>query len=220
MTEDIEPAVMTANFRRPEGEVGVTIADMMARSNLMMAQLCFGALAAKPGETIVEVGPASGKLSVPVLQALGKDGRYIGIDHSEDMAERARDYLADQTECPIEFIVGDCVDADIPDGSVDGVFANNVLYFIEDLGPFFQSAARWLRPGGRAVFGIATENTLRAHPLIGDEFNVRSVDTYLRTFAKGGFEDLNARYFGPYIRNIRGTELEADFTVISGRRRP
>jgi SAM-dependent methyltransferase len=98
----------------------------------------------QPGERVLDLGCGPAEL----LPYLG-DVEYVGIDHSAEYVERARGRFGDRGE----FRTGDAtaIDEDLRD--FDVVIAFGVLHHIDDAGcrGLFASAARALRPGGRAM---------------------------------------------------------------------
>ncbi|MGD9739735.1 MAG: class I SAM-dependent methyltransferase [Bauldia sp.] len=164
---------LAAQLRRPSGEAGLTTAREMNEVNRPLTEAAIGALAPAPGETIAEIGPGNGKLSEPILEAIGRGGRYFGIDHSEAMAKAAQATLSRYGNARI--FAGDYRAAPLAPASVDAVLAVNVIYFIDDLALFLSTIRGWLRLGGRIVLGTRSKETLRVLPMTQHGFIVRDV---------------------------------------------
>ena len=145
----------------------------MNEFNQFLTRQTISKLNVKRGESIVEIGPGNGSLSVDILENLGAEGHYLGVEMSDVMAAEARRNLSNK-KCSIEIVCGNCLDVEIETGSIDGVLAVNILYFIDDLIPFFKKIITWMKSDGTAVFGIRPDTVLRDLPFTQYGFNIRS----------------------------------------------
>lgn len=184
--EEQELRSMANQLSCPKGEVGIDIGNKMNELNQFITQQTIEKLSVKKAQSIVEIGPGNGSLSGPLLDALGVDGRYLGIEMSEVMAAEVHRTLSDK-QCIVEVVCGDCLGVNIETESVDGVMAVNVLYFIEDLLSFFKKIIGWMKHGGRAVFGVRSDKTLKNLPFTQYGFNIRSTGEIKLLMEKAGF---------------------------------
>ena len=174
--DESELKAVASQLSCPQGEGGVDIGNKMNEINSFITARTIETLSPQQNETIAELGPGNGALSEPVLNALGNNGIYIGIEPSGVMAREARKILSGKN-CNVEIICNDHMGAGIPGNKLDGIMAVNVLYFIENLDEFFSKIKNWLKPGSRAVFGIRSEHSLNNMPFTQYEFVVRSIMT-------------------------------------------
>lgn len=183
---------VAAQLAHPSGEKGDEIADKMNDTNALISERAIEALAAQAGEFIIELGPGNGSLSCGLVQTLGPDGRYLGIEVSRDMAPVAEKNLRDASEARIDVHAGDCHDASVGEASIEGLFAVNVLYFVDDLDALLGRIRPWFRPDGRCVFGIRPARTLKA--LKFDEFNyhIRPVEEIEAAMRGHGFTEFGS----------------------------
>ena len=109
----------------------------------------FDALHLSEGDTVVDIGCGNGLLTEEIARAVGKTGRVVGVDPSEDMRELASARCA---AYPSTDIKGGLADAlPVRDGEADKAVAIQVLEYLPDIPSAIQEANRVLRVGGRFV---------------------------------------------------------------------
>ena len=108
-------------------------------------------IAARPGETGIDVGCGVGHLTCDLAAEVGPGGRMIGIDASDDMLDGARVRARSQgfAEERIAFQHGDATALDLPSAYADFVVSVQVLSYVAEVERAIAEAARVLRPGGR-----------------------------------------------------------------------
>lgn len=112
------------------------------------AQICE---VVRPGGVAVDLGcgPAT---QLGMVARLNPETRFIGVDLSEEMLERARGYVAEQGLNNVQFRQGDISSLDsFADNSVDTVFSTVALHHLPDekvLAATFSEVSRVLKPGG------------------------------------------------------------------------
>ena len=200
----------------PVGKIGIAIGEKMNSSNGFITQRTIEHLAPTPGESIVEIGPGNGMLSLPILDSIGAQGRYLGIDQSAEMARLAKDNLQNKACRNVSVVCCDASEAEIEEGSIDSLLAVNVLYFIDDLSTFFAHIKKWLKPSGRAVFGVRSPETLNAIPFTQYGFNIRIIEAMERTMTEAGFNDVEATQYDEEISSFEDIELSVDSVIIKG----
>jgi len=104
----------------------------------------------KPGDTVIDIGCGTG-LNFPFLyQAVGQEGKIIGVDLSSEMLTEARQRAAANQWDNVQLV---CVDADqfeFPE-SVDAVLSTYAMILIPDCGHVVINACESLSPRGRLV---------------------------------------------------------------------
>lgn len=108
-------------------------------------------LSLPPGSRGLDVGCGVGLFALWLAEAVGPDGRVLGIEPSEERVAAARDLVGEASAGRVEFRPGDGTDIDAPDASFDWVWCANVLHHIQDTGTALREFARVLRPGGCIV---------------------------------------------------------------------
>jgi tRNA (adenine57-N1/adenine58-N1)-methyltransferase catalytic subunit len=111
-----------------------------------------------PGARVLEAGAGSGALTCSLLRAVGPDGRVISYEVRDDHAEHARrnvETFFGGAPANWRLVLGDVVDADLADGSVDRVV-------LDMLAPWevLDTVARVLVAGGVLIVYLATVTQL------------------------------------------------------------
>jgi SAM-dependent methyltransferase len=92
--------------------------------------------------------------------------RYIALDLSTRMLERARRHASDLGLNQIELVEGDALSVPVGDASVDLFLSYFGLHCFPDPGEAVTEMARCLRPGGRVVGGMITRGRTARHRLL------------------------------------------------------
>jgi trans-aconitate 2-methyltransferase len=100
-------------------------------------------LAPQPGETILDAGCGSGRVTEELVDA---GARVIAVDASEGMVEMTREKLGDRVDAR----VGDLAELELEE-PVDAVFSNAVFHWLPDHDALFARMFAALKPGGRLV---------------------------------------------------------------------
>ncbi len=106
------------------------------------------ALALGPGDLVVELGCGTGLNFEYVHQAIGPEGKIIGIDLTDSMLDVARDRVARRNWENVELFQADVAEWQMPDGVV-GVFSTLALTLVPEYAAVIGRASRALSPGGR-----------------------------------------------------------------------
>lgn len=104
----------------------------------------------RPGERVVDVGSGAGMDSMVAANAVGAQGRVVGVDMTPEMLERARAGAEEATIRNVEFREGLAEQLPVDDGWADLVISNGVINLVPDKLGAYGEIARVLRPGGRA----------------------------------------------------------------------
>lgn len=133
-----------AAFNRAGEEGGVMAAVYLFHC----AQVCE---VIRPGDTVLDLGcgPAN---QLAMIARLNPDVRFVGIDLSEPMLQRARELTTAQQLTNVSFHQGSITDlSEFASSSVDAVMSTVVLHHLPDqaaLQKTFSEAARVLKKGG------------------------------------------------------------------------
>jgi ubiquinone/menaquinone biosynthesis C-methylase UbiE len=118
------------------------------------------------GATILDV-PCGGGVALRALRA-GQDVRYIAVDVSEKMLERAKRRAKRRSLRQVEFAVADMRALPFGDSKADLVVCYSGLHMLDDPEPAVRELARCLRPGGELVgTTFLAEGSRRQQALFG-----------------------------------------------------
>jgi SAM-dependent methyltransferase len=136
-------------------EIGYSASDLAAvpeEANLGLG--CgapIGHLALQPGETVVDLGSGPGLDALLAAKRVGRTGRVIGVDMTDEMLERARATAQKAGAANVEFREGRLERLPVETATVDAITSNCVINLVPDKAAVFAEVARVLKPGGRAV---------------------------------------------------------------------
>jgi ubiquinone/menaquinone biosynthesis C-methylase UbiE len=156
---DYEPGVQRVLNTRQETKAYYNkiakVYDLLAeKSERAMRELGQEKLAARKGERILEIGFGTGHTLVALAKAVGPQGRVLGIDISEQMAELARDLVRKEDVADrVELVVGDAARLPCDDQSLDGIITSFTLELFDtpEIPKVLEECKRALKPGGRLV---------------------------------------------------------------------
>ena len=112
----------------------------------------------KTGNIVLDIGCGTGFLSLGVAKAVGKNGKVIDIDISEEMMKKAKKNLSEAGFSNVEFRVGDAENIPLENDSVDSVVGNMVLHHCPNPEFAIKEMVRVLKPNGRLVLADMEEH--------------------------------------------------------------
>src|SRR3989338_9799963 len=81
----------------------------------------------KEGEVVLDLGSGAGFDAFLASPKVGKTGKVIGVDMTDEMLEKARENAKKGNYANVEFRKGDIVDLPIEDNSIDVIISNCVI---------------------------------------------------------------------------------------------
>lgn len=104
----------------------------------------------KPGDVVADVGCGRGYFLFPFAEAVGDEGKVLGVDIDQRALDAAGKRAEEQGVKNIELVHSEPTDTKLKPGSVDVGFICMVLHHVpkEQQQPLLQSVARALKPGG------------------------------------------------------------------------
>lgn len=186
-------------------------AEPYVRSAVHAAGEDLDRLAARPGDTVLDLGTGGGHVA---YRAAAHAGRVIACDVAGPMLAAVAAGAASRGPTNIETVVGDASRLPLPDNHVDVLASRYSAHRWPDLPAAMREAARVLRPGGHALFcdaGAAdtdlADNFLQTPEMLRDPSHVRDrgAAEWLAALAQAGFRvgDLHRRAvrmeMGPWL---------------------
>ncbi|MTK63939.1 MAG: arsenite methyltransferase, partial [Methanobacterium sp.] len=149
------------------------------------------------GEVVLDLGSGGGIDLFLAANKVGKSGKVIGVDMTEEMIENARKNAENASYENVEFRLGEIEELPIENDSVDVIISNCVINLTPDKLVAYKEAFRVLKPGGRImVSDLVTDGELPEE--IKQSFEAWSECTagaiekeeYLDKIRNAGFSDI------------------------------
>lgn len=149
----------------------------------------------RPGDTVVDLacGPAN---QLAMVARLNPATRFIGVDLSAPMLERARELITRQGLTNVEFLHGDITDlSSFGDKSVDAVMSTMALHHLPTLDMLcrtYAEVARILKDGG-GVYMVDFGHLKSARSI--DYFAYQYADKQPQLFTEDYYNSLRAAFY-------------------------
>mmetsp|Transcript_16075 Transcript_16075/g.39370 ORF Transcript_16075/g.39370 Transcript_16075/m.39370 type:complete len:174 (-) Transcript_16075:19-540(-) len=139
---------------------------------------------------VVEIGPGAGHATKAIFDKFSPS-RVYGIEISEAFRNRLTEAFPKEIEDGVFSVHSeDAKDLNfIPDGSVDAIFAFNVIYFLDPFPAYLKECQRILKPGGSVNFGVKP----MAKKLDPTVYKNTDWDKCLEEMKAAGFPDAEAK---------------------------
>jgi SAM-dependent methyltransferase len=175
----------------------------------------------KKGEIVVDLGSGAGIDVFLSANKVGKDGKVIGVDMTEEMIQRAKKNASAHGYANVEFRKGD-IEREIPvdNDSADLVVSNCVVNLTSSKGNAFQQVHRILKKGGRLVISdLVSDREIPADQVDADKWcscldGALTKENYLATIQKAGFRHVEVLQERPYMDGERVDGREITSLVI------
>lgn len=155
---------VAAHLAHPRGQLGITVAHNMNRSNGGMTRRTIDLLGIEDGDAVLEIGPGNGALA-PYATAKAAGVRYTGADISATMVDEAnkahRDAIATGA---MQFLHVDGETLPFEADTFDKILTVNTLYFWKEPGQQLAEIRRVLRPAGAFCLAIASKAFMETLP--------------------------------------------------------
>lgn len=174
---------LARQLRRPSGWFGRRVmASFLNDGNRDLLDSCVDAVAARPGERVVDVGFGGG-YALDRLAPLVRPERAVGVEVSDAMIAVVRERAGGSHDLHR----ADAAALPFPDGSFDAVLCVNTIYFWPEPDRVLREMHRVLRPGGRLVLGYRAGALFRLNPLTWLGFRVHGDRAVARLVEGAGF---------------------------------
>jgi len=101
------------------------------------------------GDVVLDLGCGAGLDSFLAAKKVGKTGRVVGVDMTEDMIKKARALAKKYGMSNVEFRLSEIEKLPVENESVDVVISNCVINLVPDKPKVFTEAYRVLKKGGK-----------------------------------------------------------------------
>lgn len=149
----------------------------------------------KEGDTVLDLGSGAGFDCFLASKKVGKSGKVIGLDMTEEMVAKARLLAKEHGYTNVEFKLGDIEKMPIDDNSVNVIISNCVINLAPDKLKVFKEAYRVLKSGGKmyvsdiVLLGKLTDEQLKDEDLLsGCVAGALQKDDYIGKIQQAGFK--------------------------------
>lgn len=112
------------------------------------------AAAPKPGDSVLDIGCGTGTTLLRLAEAVGPDGRVLGVDISEQQVALARQRIASAGATLARVVLDDAATHDFPPAAFDLAFSRFGVMFFADPIAAFSNIRRAMKPAGRLAFAV------------------------------------------------------------------
>jgi len=156
-------------------------------------------------ETVIDLGSGAGFDAFLVSPIVGKNGKVIGVDLSDEMLELARRNAEKGAYSNVEFLKGDIEALPLQKEIADHIISNCVINLSLDKAAVYREAYRVLKVGGRiSISDIVLEkdlpdfikNSEAAH--IACISGAEKLEDYLQYVREAGFKDIRIEGKRPF----------------------
>jgi len=151
----------------------------------------------KPGEVVLDLGSGAGFDAFLAARKVGKKGRVVGVDMTDEMLKKARQNAKKGGFTNVEFRKGDIEDLPVKDKLIDATISNCVINLAPSKEKVFKEAYRVLKSGGRLMVSdvVLTKNLPEKIKndkdlLTGCVAGAILKQDYFKLLKKAGFENI------------------------------
>ncbi|MDD5071440.1 MAG: arsenite methyltransferase [Patescibacteria group bacterium] len=149
----------------------------------------------KEGEIVLDLGSGAGFDCFLAARKVGRSGKVIGVDMTQEMIDRARASAKKHGYKNVEFKLGDIENLPIKDDSIDVVISNCVVNLAPDKPKVFKEVYRALKKGGRMYISdivllknLSPEQRKNKELIAGCVGGALLRDEYLKIIKDAGFK--------------------------------
>lgn len=154
----------------------------------------------KEGDTVLDLGCGAGNDVFVARQLVGKSGKVIGLDFTNEMLNKAKRNNEKLGYENIEFKLGDIEKMPIEDNSIDVIISNCVLNLVPNKQKGFSEIYRTLKSNGRfcvsdvVIKGQMSEEIRNSAELyVGCVSGAINEDEYLNLLIRSGFKNVEIK---------------------------
>lgn len=128
------------------------VANIEATEALLepLSQRLLDRAAARPGDTVLDVGCGGGRTTLDLAAAVRPGGQVVGVDVSAPILAVARERAVAADN--VQFELADATNADLGPARFDLLFSRFGVMFFDEPVAAFTNLRRSLKPGARSVF--------------------------------------------------------------------
>lgn len=185
---DIDPAELSRQLKKPSGELGYQVAQKLNESNQQMYELMWKMIDWSSVQRVMEIGFGNGKHLSRYIDR-NPELTVTGVDFSKEMCESARTFHSDLVEDgKLTIHCADSSSMPVADDSYDLVIGLNIVYFWDPPEPHFSEIKRVLKNGGKLLLGFRPRHTVEHLPFTQQNFILYEPDELASLISEYGFD--------------------------------
>jgi SAM-dependent methyltransferase len=205
---------IASQLKKPEGEKGIEMANMMHETNINMTLSSIRNLDISQDDVILEIGHGNAA-HLEYLMQQSSNVKYYGLEMSELMFKEARqinrNYVSQKQAF---FLLYDGNTIPFPDAHFNKVFTVNTLYFWQEPLKFLLEIYRVL--GNKGIFSLtfAQESFMKKLPFTEFEFELYDTEKVEKLIRQTPFKIIKAENQSEKVKSKTGELVDREFTTI------
>lgn len=179
--------IIAAQLRKPEGEDGISIGELMNGANRPINLHTLAVLDPKANESILEIGMGNGHFVKNIVK-LNSSIKYTGCDYSELMVEQAaqtnRKFVK---KGRASFVQGNIQELPFLDNSFDKIFTVNTFYFWDEFEKSIAELRRVIKNDGILILSGRPKHNMETSPVTRHGFSIYSNEEIIELMQSNGF---------------------------------
>ncbi|MBF7092218.1 class I SAM-dependent methyltransferase [Flavobacterium sp. ALJ2] len=212
--EKEELQFIASQLKKPEGEKGIEMANMMHETNVNMTLSSIRNLHISKGDNILELGHGNAA-HLEWLMKQSSHLKYYGLEMSELMFQEARqinrNYVSQKQAF---FLLYDGNVIPFPDAKFNKIFTVNTLYFWQEPVKLLMEIYRVLDHKGIFSLTFAQESFMKKLPFTKFEFELYNTEKVEKMILKTPFNINNLETQTEKIKSKTGELVDRVFTTI------
>ena len=211
MTES-ELRELAGQLRKPDGEQGIKVGEMMQFTNSNLISKAIEALGIRDNDTVLEIGPGNGSHIQTAFRIL-ENIRYHGIDISETMIQEAEKVSNGNSN--VTFTLTDGKSIPFSSDTFDKIITANTIYFWDDPGQYSKEILRIMKAGGRLSIGFIPKSTMQHIPFAKYGFTMYDIESVRVLLEKAGLQNITADSYSEMVTSNSGEQIKREFVIVT-----
>jgi ubiquinone/menaquinone biosynthesis C-methylase UbiE len=210
----IELEVLARQLRKPEGKMGIQVAERMNQGNAAMNLHTLAVVNAQPQDQLLEIGMGNG-FFVKNLLNLHPTIRYTGLDYSGDMVEAAKQLNESYIqEGRAAFLHGDILENQLPSAHFSKIFTINTIYFWQDVQNTLYKLKSLLLPAGELILAFRPEHNMKTLAVTQFNFQFFTAERVQQQLSECGFINIETTFIKEPPQMVFEKLIEKETVVV------
>ncbi|MCD0473491.1 class I SAM-dependent methyltransferase [Flavobacterium sp. EDS] len=205
---------IASQLKKPEGEKGIEMANMMHETNINMTLSSIRNLHISEGDSILELGHGNAA-HLEYLMQQSTHLKYYGLEMSELMFQEARqinrNYVSQKQAF---FLLYDGNKIPFPDAQFNKIFTVNTLYFWQEPVKLLMEIYRVLDNKGIFSLTFAQESFMKKLPFTEFEFELYDTKKVENLISQTPFKISSSETQTEKVKSKTGEFVDREFTTV------